>query len=102
MPDVQFDDVADGRNGLHIVIVEAVTGMHLDPEARRQPGARVQAFQLRRLVRPRALRVSTRMQLNDGRADLGGGLDLPRLRVNKEADSHAMPRQSPGGLGESR
>ena len=73
MPNVELDDLCNGRHRLHIVIVQAVAGMHPETEPGRMSRRLLQSVQLLgALPRAGGFRIGAGMQLHDRRTSADG------------------------------
>src|SRR5579871_2530384 len=93
MPDVQLHDVANGSDRLHVVVVQTMTGVHFNPQARGELCAASQAFQLDSLPGTFVLRVGARVELDDRCTDLGSSLDLRWIRIDEQTNTNAVLTQ---------
>src|SRR6202043_3332055 len=98
MPNIELDDFLDGRDRLHIVVVQAVAGVYLEPEARAQARGHLEARELRRLPGAGGLGVGAGMQFDDGRADLHRRFDLTLIRIDEQGNADALRHEDGGRL----
>jgi hypothetical protein len=85
MPKITAGDLRNPRNRLHVVIVEAVSGMHSQPDVGRVLGRHPDPLQFashdRFII---SIRVGARVEFDDGRPDLAGRLYLGFFRINEQ------------------
>jgi hypothetical protein len=88
--DVEFDDVGDRDDGLHVVVMQAMPGIHLQPVGmrvfRRDTDALQFMFALRHAVR---LGIFPGMQFHHRRAGAACRIDLHRVRVDEQRHADA-------------
>ena len=99
--DVQFFEVGDGEEFVDVGVIESVTGVDPQAEIMGELGAFDEAMQFRL---PRfACRVGegARVEFDVFGLEVGGGADLLRIRIDKEADDGADAVEFVDGVGES-
>ena len=84
------------------MIIEPVTGVHLQAAAVRQLRRLAQALELARLLGAAVLCIGARVQFDDRRAGAPGGLDLRRLRIDEQGDADARCAQLRAVLAQAR
>ncbi len=95
MADVQLDDLSDRRDRQHIVVVQPVSGMHLDTQARGVACRLPQSLELARPVLTLALRIQSGVQLDDRHTRLARGLDLRDIRIDEQRHADARVPELP-------
>ena len=90
MADVQLVQVREREDGADVVVVDAVARVDHQPEPVRvlAPGAQARQFRVRRRAEP-GVGEGAGVQLDDGRADGVGGVDLGGLGTDEQGDFDA-------------
>ncbi|MNM50626.1 hypothetical protein D3C81_616720 [compost metagenome] len=91
--DVQFANIGNGGDRLHVGVMQAVARIDLQATAHAEQHARLDALQLCQLLGALGVRVAPRVQFDHGCAQLGGGGDLLLVGIDEQADADALALQ---------
>ena len=100
--DVELDQVRDDVQERHVLTIQSVPGVHLQPELVRllRRGNQPFEFDLPFALAMEVLRVSARVQFDELRTDRHRGVDLHRIRSDEEAHVDAGVVHSLAGCGQ--
>jgi hypothetical protein len=93
MTDIQFHDFGNRGDGLNVVIVQAMTGMHGQTEARCMTSRCFDALQLASAMLADGFSISTGVQLDDRRSSANCCFQLRRLRIDEQRNANARLRE---------
>ena len=97
VPDVELDDLGNRGDRLHVLIVQAVPGVHLEPEAGGVARGVAQSLAARApAAAPRGICVSAGMQLDGRRTDPHGRFELRRIRIHEQRQPECRRRRGCG------
>ena len=94
VPDVQLLDLRDGGDGAHVLVGEPVSRVDREPERGAERRGTPQAAQVLLPLLAARVRVLARVQLDGVRAELRGGADGVRVRVDEEGGVDADVAES--------
>src|SRR6185436_12770269 len=96
-PDVQLLDVRERGDGGDVLVVEPVSRVDAQAVLAREHGRGPEARELVPALRSARVRIAARVELDELRADVDGGGDLPEVGVDEEADLRAaLPERGDG------
>ena len=99
--DVQFFEVGDGEEFADVCVIESVTGVDPQAEIVGELGTIDQTLEFAGALRTRRVGKGAGVEFDVFGFEVGGGADLVRVRIDKEADDGADVVEFDDGVGES-
>ena len=102
VPDVQLLDAGDADDGPHVLVVQPVAHVDVQPQPHRAGGRRAELLQLALDVRAPRFGVARGLELDGVGPEPRARVHLRRVRVDEQRDVHARGLQAVDGPADAR